>query len=83
MHWEDALALVRMGKGIVPVAEAGAREHARPGLTAVPLRDAPPFEYAALWLTHRANPLARAFVAMAHHFTTTAGGPSRVGAALQ
>lgn len=48
-NWQEALALVAGGKGAVISAEQGARYLVRPGVTYLPLEDAPPLEYGLVW----------------------------------
>ncbi|MEV4182133.1 LysR family transcriptional regulator [Streptosporangium canum] len=78
VYWEDVLSLVLAGKGVCPVSAAGARYYARPGLTFVPFRDAPPLEYALVWLSARETARVRAFVQISREFVESRGGPSVV-----
>ncbi|MEU3554400.1 LysR family transcriptional regulator [Streptomyces fragilis] len=77
-HWEDALSLVLAGKGVTPVAAAGAHYYSRPGLVFRPFTDAPGIDYAFVWPTGRETARLRAFVRVAMDRVREAGGPSRV-----
>ncbi|MEU6880383.1 LysR substrate-binding domain-containing protein [Streptomyces sp. NPDC046712] len=59
--WQEVLSHVSAGRGVSPGAARGARYHPRPGVTYVPLRDAPPVEYGLVWPTAAENALIRAF----------------------
>ncbi|MFF5639481.1 LysR substrate-binding domain-containing protein [Streptomyces sp. NPDC012825] len=60
--WQEALSHVSAGRGVTPGAARGARYHPRPGIAYVPLRDAPPLEYALVRPTAADSALLRAFV---------------------
>ena len=79
-HWEDGLSLVLAGKGVTPVAAAGTRYYARPGLVFRPFSDAPPIEYALIWPTDHETGRLRAFVRLAVEEVRRMGGP---GGALE
>ncbi|WP_448320773.1 LysR family transcriptional regulator [Streptomyces sp. CO7] len=76
-HWEDALSLVLAGKGVTPVAAAGAHYYSRPGLVFKPFTDAPGIDYAFVWPTGRETARLRAFVRVAMDRVQEVGGPSR------
>ncbi|MFF0526276.1 LysR family transcriptional regulator [Actinomadura nitritigenes] len=76
-HWEDALSLVLAGKGVTPVAAAGAHYYNRPGLEFRPLADAPPIDYACVWPTDHETARLRAFVQLAAELVRKAGGPGK------
>lgn len=76
-HWEDALSLVLAGKGVTPVAAAGAHYYSRPGLVFRPFTDAPGIDYAFVWPAGRETARLRAFVRVAMDRVREAGGPSR------
>jgi DNA-binding transcriptional LysR family regulator len=76
-HWEDALSLVLARKGVTPVAAAGARYYARPGLVFRPFSDAPRIEYAFIWPTDRETGRLRAFIEVAVEHVRQLGGPDR------
>ncbi|WP_406311673.1 LysR family transcriptional regulator [Streptosporangium sp. NBC_01639] len=78
VHWEDVLSLVLAGKGVCPVAAAGARYYSRPGLAFVPFRDASPIEYALVWPSARETARVRAFAQISREFTESRGGSSAV-----
>ncbi|NUP50175.1 MAG: hypothetical protein HOW97_23120, partial [Catenulispora sp.] len=48
--WQDALVNVGAGRGVAPASMRAALYHARPGVAYVPIIDAPPVQYALLWL---------------------------------
>ncbi|OKJ66515.1 LysR family transcriptional regulator [Streptomyces sp. CB02460] len=81
-HWEDALSLVLAGKGVTPVAAAGARYYSRPGLLFKPFTDAPVIDYAFVWPTGRETARLRAFVQTAMDHIHGAGGTARAVEAL-
>jgi len=76
-HWEDALSLVLAGKGVTPVAAAGVRYYARPGLVFRPFSDAPRIEYAFIWPADHETGRLRAFVGAALEHVRSLGGPTR------
>ncbi|MEV7326188.1 LysR family transcriptional regulator [Streptomyces sp. NPDC093970] len=76
-HWEDALSLVLAGKGVTPVAAAGAHYYSRPGLVFRPFTDAPGIDYAFVWPTGHETARLRAFVRTAMDRVREAGGPER------
>ncbi|MER5478356.1 LysR family transcriptional regulator [Streptomyces sp. NPDC002734] len=76
-YWEDALSLVLAGKGVTPVAAAGAHYYSRPGLVFKPFTDAPGIDYAFVWPTGRETARLRAFVRVAMDRVREVGGPSR------
>ncbi|NEC84864.1 LysR family transcriptional regulator [Streptomyces sp. SID12501] len=76
-HWEDALSLVLAGKGVTPVAAAGAHYYSRPGLVFKPFTDAPAIDYAFVWPTGHETARLRAFVQVAMEQVRGAGGPAR------
>ncbi|MEU9860741.1 LysR family transcriptional regulator [Streptomyces sp. NPDC047971] len=59
--WQEVLSHVSAGRGVSPGSARGARYHPRPGISYVPLRDAPPVEYGLVWPTASENALIRAF----------------------
>ncbi|MFE2069735.1 MULTISPECIES: LysR family transcriptional regulator [unclassified Streptomyces] len=75
-HWEDALSLVLAGKGVTPVAAAGAHYYSRPGLVFKPFSDAPRIDYAFIWPTGHETARLRAFVQAAMGHVRAVGGPS-------
>ncbi|MET9118631.1 LysR family transcriptional regulator [Streptomyces longwoodensis] len=76
-HWEDALSLVLAGKGVTPVAAAGAHYYSRPGLVFKPLDGAPRIDYAFVWPTGHETARLRAFVRAAMDRIGELGGPTR------
>ncbi|WP_228538192.1 LysR family transcriptional regulator [Nocardia sp. XZ_19_385] len=62
VYWVEVLALVASGRGVSPAAMRAARYHARPGISFVPLRDAPPLNYGLIWPRDRYTARVRAFV---------------------
>ncbi|WP_030909777.1 LysR family transcriptional regulator [Streptomyces sp. NRRL F-5126] len=75
-HWEDALSLVLAGKGVTPVAAAGAHYYSRPGLVFRPLSDAPRIEYAFIWRTGHETARLREFTRLALRHVGGVGGPA-------
>lgn len=63
------------GKGVTPVAAAGTRYYARPGLTFRPFSDAPRIEYAFIWQSDHETARLRAFVNLALEQVRGMGGP--------
>jgi len=55
------LALVGAGKGVYPEGGRATRFYARPDITYVPFRDAPPLEWGLVWLGTRETARIRAF----------------------
>lgn len=60
-RWQDFLTLVGSGKGVTLTSVRAATFYARPDVTYVPFRDAPPIRYALLWPTRRADAKVHAF----------------------
>ncbi|WP_020519466.1 LysR family transcriptional regulator [Catelliglobosispora koreensis] len=58
----EILALVATGKGVFPVGEHAARFYPRPDIVYVPMPDAPPVQWAPMWLPANETALIRAFV---------------------
>jgi hypothetical protein len=55
------LALVGTGKGVYPEGARAMRFYARPDITYVPFRDAPPLDWGLVWLGARETARIRAF----------------------
>lgn len=62
---------------MTPVAAAGVRYYARPGLVFRPFSDAPRIEYAFIWPTDHETGRLRAFVGAALEQVRSLGGPTR------
>ncbi|WP_255510197.1 LysR substrate-binding domain-containing protein [Micromonospora sp. AP08] len=60
--FSEMLALVAMGRGVLPVGEQTRHYHARPGLAYVPIRDAPPIRRGPVWLASNTTTRVREFV---------------------
>ncbi|MFI9155534.1 LysR family transcriptional regulator [Streptomyces sp. NPDC053367] len=58
----EILGLVSSGHGVFPVGEHAARFYPRPDLTYIPLTDAPPVQWAPIWLESNETGSVRAFV---------------------
>jgi DNA-binding transcriptional LysR family regulator len=61
----EILALIAAGKGVFPVGEHAARFYPRPDIAYVPISDAPPVQWAPIWLDSNETDLIRAFIACA------------------
>ncbi|GGK36899.1 LysR family transcriptional regulator [Nocardia camponoti] len=57
----EALTLVGVGRGVLPIGAHAQRYHARPDITYVILRDTPMLEWGLVWPTERSNARIRAF----------------------
>ncbi|MCC3313756.1 hypothetical protein [Nocardia africana] len=66
---QEALTLVGIGHGVLPIGAHAQRYHARPDVTYLPLRDTPQLEWRLVWLADRTNARIRAFTAAALTFT--------------
>ncbi|WP_074999273.1 LysR family transcriptional regulator [Streptomyces qinglanensis] len=77
--FSEILALVASRQGVFPVGEHAARFYPRPGVTYVPLGDAPPVRWAPVWLETNETGSVRAFVTCAAETARDepggAGGP--------
>ncbi|MEU4367200.1 LysR family transcriptional regulator [Micromonospora chersina] len=60
--FSEMLALVAMGRGVLPVGEQTRHYHARPDLAYVPIRDAPPIRRGPVWLASNTTTRVREFV---------------------
>ncbi|MET7965906.1 LysR family transcriptional regulator [Micromonospora sp. NPDC005305] len=60
--FSEMLALVAMGRGVLPVGEQTRHYHARPDLAYVPIRDAPPIRRGPVWLASNSTTRVREFV---------------------
>ncbi|MFG2056441.1 LysR family transcriptional regulator [Micromonospora sp. NPDC048930] len=58
----EMLALVAMGRGVLPVGEQTSRYHPRPDLAYVPIHDAPPILRGPVWLATNTTARVREFV---------------------
>ncbi|GAA1158808.1 LysR family transcriptional regulator [Kitasatospora gansuensis] len=65
--FHEVLALIAAGKIVSPLNEHVTWYYTHPGITYVPIRDAPLTEWALVWPTARDNPRLRAFTETAHH----------------
>jgi DNA-binding transcriptional LysR family regulator len=59
--FQEMLTLIAAGKGIYPVGAQAVRYYARPDISYIPLRDAPPFEWGLAWHAGRETSRLRAF----------------------
>ncbi|MEV4567688.1 LysR family transcriptional regulator [Nonomuraea sp. NPDC049419] len=57
----ETLTLVAAGRGVFPVGEHVVRFYPRPDIAYVPLHDAPPIQWGAMWLKSNATQRVRAF----------------------
>jgi DNA-binding transcriptional LysR family regulator len=62
---DEALTLVGLGRGVLPVGSHVQRYHPRPDVTYVPLRDSARLEWRLVWLPERGTARVRAFSAAA------------------
>ncbi|MEV0150677.1 MULTISPECIES: LysR family transcriptional regulator [unclassified Nonomuraea] len=62
LGWEEMLSLVGAGKGGTTVGARASHYHARPDVTYVPFDDAPPIDYAPMWLKGSESAKLQAFV---------------------
>ncbi|MEU8259585.1 LysR family transcriptional regulator [Micromonospora sp. NPDC048999] len=58
----ELLALVALGRGVLPVGEQTRRYHPRPDLAYVPIHDAPPIHRGPVWLASNTTARVREFV---------------------
>jgi DNA-binding transcriptional LysR family regulator len=59
--FQEMLALIAAGEGIHPVGAQAARYYARPDVSFIPFRDAPPFEWGLVWHAERETSRLRDF----------------------
>lgn len=64
--FQEALTLIGAGHGAFPVGANARRYYARPDVTYVLLRDAPPLEWGLIWRADGATARVRAFTTAAH-----------------
>ena len=64
-NWDDQLLAVGAGQAVTVLVAESVPFYPRPNLAYVPVRDAPPCQWAFAWLTANPNPLTRAFAAAA------------------
>ncbi|MCZ7440542.1 LysR family transcriptional regulator [Micromonospora sp. WMMC241] len=60
--FSEMLALVALGRGVLPVGEQTRHYHARPDLAYVPIHDAPPIRRGPVWLASNTTTRVREFV---------------------
>lgn len=60
--FSELLALVAMGRGVLPVGEQARHYYARPDIAYVPIRDAPPILRGPVWLASNTTARVREFV---------------------
>ncbi|MBL1075970.1 LysR family transcriptional regulator [Nocardia sp. 2] len=60
-YWLEFLGLVATGRYATPASLRAGQYYARPGITYVPFRDAPPIEYGLIWRRGGDSPRVRAF----------------------
>ncbi|HEY3505215.1 MAG TPA: LysR family transcriptional regulator [Actinocatenispora sp.] len=60
-YWQETLAYVAAGQGVTPISGPAVAYHTRPDVRFVPFHDAPPIEYALLWLAACETARLRAF----------------------
>ncbi|MVU80879.1 LysR family transcriptional regulator [Nocardia sp. ET3-3] len=68
----EALTLVGIGRGVLPIGAHAQRYHVRPDITYLPLRDTPLLEWGLVWPADRTNARIRAFTTAA--LTATGDG---------
>ncbi|MFI9815072.1 LysR family transcriptional regulator [Saccharothrix variisporea] len=69
--WDDQVKAVVSGQAVLAVPAEAARFYAWPNLTYVPVRDAPPVQWAFAWRTAAETPQIRAFAQAAQDHRTT------------
>jgi hypothetical protein len=69
------LTLIGAGRGVYPVGAHVRRFYARPDVTYVPFRDAPPLEWGLIWRASGATGRVRAFEQTARDVVQAQGGP--------
>ncbi|GAA4640013.1 LysR family transcriptional regulator [Actinoallomurus vinaceus] len=74
--WQEALTAVSSAQAAAGVAAEAARFYPWPSLAFVPIRDAPPCEWAFVWRTADDNPLIRALVQAAADLERGAESPA-------
>ncbi|WP_326822724.1 LysR family transcriptional regulator [Streptosporangium sp. NBC_01756] len=71
MAWQEMLSLVGAGKGGTTVSARAAGYHNRPDVVYVPFDDAPPVDYAPMWLKSSESAKLQAFVRVLLEFAPT------------
>ncbi|WP_433050041.1 LysR family transcriptional regulator [Dactylosporangium sp. CS-033363] len=64
-NWDDQLKAVSAGQAVIATPAEAARFYPWPNLVYLPIRDAPPVQWALVWRTDAETPLIRAFAAAA------------------
>jgi DNA-binding transcriptional LysR family regulator len=64
-NWDDHLKAVSAGQAVMATTAEAARFYPWPNLLYLPIRDAPPVEWALVWRTPDESPLIRAFAQVA------------------
>ncbi|MFJ6984484.1 MULTISPECIES: LysR family transcriptional regulator [unclassified Streptomyces] len=75
--FQELLTLIAQGQGVSPMAAHVTRYHSRPGITYVPIEDAPLTEVAPVWRTAAPTARVRAFADAARDAVRANGGPAR------
>ncbi|MEU6779372.1 LysR substrate-binding domain-containing protein [Nonomuraea angiospora] len=71
--WQEALTTVASGRAVAGVTTDVAEFYPWPGLAFVPIRDAPPCQWALVWRSTVENPLIHAFVQAATDIAAATG----------
>ncbi|MFC5160238.1 LysR family substrate-binding domain-containing protein [Nonomuraea angiospora] len=74
--WQEALTAVASGRAVAGVTVDVADFYPWPSLAFVPIRDAPPCQWALVWRTAADNPLIHAFARAATDIAAATGDPS-------
>ncbi|MFI9009954.1 LysR family transcriptional regulator [Actinosynnema sp. NPDC053489] len=70
--FQEVQAVVAADQAVCVVFAEASRYYQRPGITYLPIRDAPPGRWALVWRTATVTPLARSFADTAHEFELAA-----------
>ncbi|MFD4573643.1 LysR family transcriptional regulator [Streptomyces sp. NPDC058417] len=74
--FQELLALIAQGQGVSPMAAHVTRYHGRPGITYVPIEDAPLTEVALVWRTTAHTARVQAFADAARDAVQANNGPA-------
>lgn len=78
----ELLSMIAAGQGICTVAAHNEAYHPRPGITYLPIDDAPPFEFGFVWRTGTETRLSRALLTTVRDLVETLGGPPNVATSM-
>jgi len=78
----EMLSMIAAGRGICAVAAHNLTYHPWPGITYLPIDDAPPFKFGFVWRVGTETRLSQALVASVREHVRELGGPANVATSM-